>query len=354
MERDLEKREKILQATLAKINRDIGKNAIIILGDSPISPVPTIPTGSLSLDVALGVGGMPRGRIVESYGPPGCGKTTLGLHMIKEAQLTGGLAAYVDLEHSLDLTYANAIGVDVPHLLLSQPSSGNEGLKIVDELTLSGTIDIIVVDSVSALVPKEELDAEIDKDLPGLQARMMSRALRRLAARAAVSGTIIYFINQLRMKIGVLFGSPETTSGGEALKFYSTIRLDVRRRTPIKDGEEILGAQTEVKVVKNKVAPPFRKCSFDIMFGKGIDAAGDLLDLGVQCGIIDKSGAWYSYLGERMGQGRENAKDWIRNTDMATQQVLRDTVLSQLLPHRFGVEDVIEIGENGGAEEAGE
>ena len=350
MERDLEKRDKILQVTLAKINREIGKNAIIILGDSPISPVPTIPTGSLSLDVALGVGGMPRGRIVESYGPPGCGKTTLGLHMIKEAQGTGGLAAYIDLEHSLDLTYASAIGVDVPRLLLSQPSSGNEGLKIVDELTLSGTIDIIIVDSVSALVPEDELAADIDKSLPGLQARMMSQALRRLAARAAVSGTLIYFINQLRMKIGVLFGSPETTSGGEALKFYSTIRLDVRRRTPIKDGEEILGAKTEVKVVKNKVAPPFRKCSFDIMYGQGIDIAGDLVDLGVDCGIIEKSGAWYSYEGERMGQGRENAKAWLHEqTDEANR--IKNAVLIQKLPHRYGIIDVEQAEEDGGTNE---
>ena len=354
MERNIEQRDKILQVTLKRIEKEVGKGAVIILGDSPISPVPTIPTGSLSLDVALGVGGMPRGRIVEAYGPPGCGKTTLGLHMISEAQQTGGLVAYVDLEHSLDLSYANAIGVDVPKLLLSQPSSGNEGLKIVDELTLSGTIDIIVVDSVSALVPEEELAANIDKALPGLQAQMMSRALRRLASRAAVSGTIIYFINQLRLKIGVMFGSPETTSGGEALKYYSTIRLDVRRREAIKgeNVDEPLGARTEVKVVKNKVAPPFRKCSFDIMFGKGIDLAGDLVDLGERCGIIERSGAWYSYQDERMGQGRENAKSWLRELPEVA-EIIRLGVLRNLLPHRYGDADVIEGGENGGADEEG-
>jgi recombination protein RecA len=351
MERDLEQRDKILQATLKRIDKEVGKGAVIILGDSPISPVPTIPTGSLSLDVALGVGGMPRGRIVEAYGPPGCGKTTLGLHMISEAQHTGGLVAYIDLEHSLDLAYANAIGVDVPKLLLSQPSSGNEGLKIVDELTLSGTIDIIVVDSVSALVPEEELANPIDKQLPGLQAAMMSRALRRLAGRAAISGTIIYFINQLRMKIGVMFGSPETTSGGEALKYYSTIRLDVRRREAIKgEGEDPVGARTEVKVVKNKVAPPFRKCKFDIIFGKGIDLAGDLVDLGEQCGIIERSGAWYSYQDERMGQGRENAKAWLRELPEVG-EIIRLGVLHNLLPHRYGVTDVEQGGENEGVDE---
>ncbi|NOQ49819.1 MAG: recombinase RecA [Nitrosomonadaceae bacterium] len=352
MERDIEQRDKILQATLKRIDKECGKGAVIMLGDSPISPVPTIPTGSLSLDVALGVGGMPRGRIVEAYGPPGCGKTTLGLHMISEAQRTGGLVAYVDLEHSLDLAYANAIGVDVPTVLLSQPSSGNEGLKVVDELTLSGTIDIIIVDSVSALVPEEELASPIDKQLPGLQAAMMSRALRRLASRAAVSGTIIYFINQLRMKIGVMFGSPETTSGGEALKYYSTIRLDVRRREAIKDGDVILGATTEVKVVKNKVAPPFRKCKFDIMYGTGIDITRDILDLGVECGIIKLNGAWYSYDDERMGQGKENAKAWLKEqVDIANH--IRDMILIQKLPHRYGVVDVEpeQGGENGGADE---
>ena len=349
IERDIEQRDKILQATLKRIDKEVGKNAVMILGDSPISPVPTIPTGSLSLDVALGVGGMPRGRIVEAYGPNACGKTTLGLHMAAEAQKTGGLAAYVDLEHSLDLAYATAIGVDVPALLLSQPSSGNDALKVVDELTLSGTIDMIIVDSVSALVPEEELAADITKQLPGLQAQMMSRALRRLAARAAVSGTLIYFINQLRLKIGVLFGSPETTSGGEALKYYSTIRLDIRRRTAIKDGEEILGARTEVKVVKNKLAPPFKKCKFDIVYGQGIDIAGDLIDLGLECGIIELSGSWYSYEGERMGQGRANAKAWIRENEDERNRI-KNTVLIQMLPHRYGITDVEQDGEDGEAD----
>ena len=331
----LEDKQKILEATLKRIAKNEGKNSVIVYGDSPIEPVPTIPTGSLALDVALGVGGMPRGRIVEAYGPEACGKTTLGLHMVAEAQRAGGLAADIDLEHSLDLAYADTIGVDVSALLMSQPNSGDSGLRIMDELTKSGTVDIIILDSVSSLVPEAELEADITKALPGLQARMMSQTMRVIAGRAARSGTLIYFINQLRHKIGVIFGSPETTSGGMALKFYASVRLDVRRRTPIKLSEDdIIGAQTQVKVVKNKLAPPFKKCTFDIIYGKGIDGVGDLLTLGVDYGIVERSGAWYSYAGERLGQGRENAKELLREHPDISQEIY-NRIVRVALPHRF-------------------
>lgn len=336
---DAEDKQKILAATLKRIAKDEGKNSVIVYGDSPIEPVPVIPTGSLALDVALGVGGMPRGRIVEAYGPEACGKTTLGLHMAAEAQRAGGLAAYIDLEHSLDLAYAAAIGVDVSALLLSQPMSGDSGLRIMDELTKSGTIDIIILDSVSSLVPEAELEAEITKPLPGLQARMMSQSMRVIAGRAARSGTLIYFINQLRHKIGVMFGSPETTSGGMALKFYASVRLDVRRREPIKlSKDDIIGAQTQVKVVKNKLAPPFKTCKFDIIYGEGIDMIGDVLTLGVDHGIIEQSGSWYSFAGERLGQGREQAKDFLKE-DYTLSQTIYNEVVRRALPHRFQEEE---------------
>jgi recombination protein RecA len=335
-----EEKLKVLDSTIALIEKEQGKGSIIRLGDSPIVQVPVIPTGSLALDLALGTGGMPRGRIIEAYGPEASGKTTLGLHMVAEAQNAGGLAAYVDLEHSLDLTYAKNIGVDVGDLVFTQPNSGDEGLDTIDKLTKSGAIDIIVVDSVSAIVPKEELEGHITDSHVGRQARLMSQAMRILAGRANRTGTMIYFINQLRMKIGVMFGNPETTSGGNALKFYSTIRLDIRRKAPIKVGkEDPIGAKTRVKVVKNKLAAPFKECFFDIIYGEGIDRLGDIIELGPDFGIIDKSGAWYSYEGERLGQGGENSKEFLRRHPEIAEEILT-RIMRKALPHRFATEEV--------------
>jgi recombination protein RecA len=332
---------KVLDSTIALIEREQGKGSIIMLGDSPIVQVPVIPTGSLALDLALGTGGMPRGRIIEAYGPEASGKTTLGLHMVAEAQAEGGLAAYVDLEHSLDLQYAQNIGVNVGELVFTQPNSGDEGLDTIDKLTKSGAIDIIVVDSVSAIVPKEELEGHITDSHVGRQARLMSQAMRILAGRANRTGTMIYFINQLRMKIGVMFGNPETTSGGNALKFYSSVRLDIRRKAPIKEGkDEFVGANTKVKVVKNKLAAPFKTADLDIIYGKGIDKMGDIINLGPDYGIIQKSGAWYSYEGERLGQGGENSKAFLReHPDFAEEIYTR--ILRKALPHRF--EEPVEV-----------
>ncbi len=306
-------KNKALQAALGQIERNFGKGSIMKMGDKAIMEVETTPTGSLGLDIALGVGGLPQGRIVEIYGPESSGKTTLALHVVAESQKKGGICAFVDAEHALDPIYARKLGVDVDELLISQPDAGEQALEIVDTLVRSGAIDILVVDSVAALTPKAELEGEMGDSLPGLQARLMSQAMRKLTSSISRSKTMVIFINQIRMKIGVMFGSPETTTGGNALKFYSSVRLDIRRIGAIKDRDEIVGNQTRVKVVKNKLAPPFRQVEFDIIYGEGISKTGELLDLGVKTGIVEKSGSWFSYDSQRLGQGRENAKQFLKD-----------------------------------------
>jgi recombination protein RecA len=306
-------KQKALEAALGQIERAFGKGSVMKLGADQVVETETISTGSLGLDIALGIGGVPRGRVVEIYGPESSGKTTLALHIIAEAQKNGGTCAFIDAEHALDPTYAGKLGVDVGELLISQPDAGEQALEIADTLVRSGALDMLVIDSVAALVPRAELEGEMGDQLPGLQARLMSQALRKLTSSISKSKTLVVFINQIRMKIGVMFGNPETTSGGNALKFYSTIRLDIRRIGAIKDRDKIVGNQTRVKVVKNKMAPPFRTVEFDIMYGEGISKTGELLDLGVQAGIVEKSGAWFSYDGQRIGQGRENAKAFLRD-----------------------------------------
>jgi recombination protein RecA len=306
-------RGRAVEAALSNIEKKFGKGSIMRLGERDVSEVPAISTTSLSLDAAVGVGGVPRGRIVEIYGPESSGKTTLALHIVAEAQKAGGVAAYIDAEHAMDADYAGKLGVDIDQLLISQPDSGEQALEIAEALVRSNGIDVIVVDSVAALVPRAELDGEMGDSLPGLQARLMSQALRKLTAIVAQSNTCFIFINQIREKIGVMFGNPETTTGGRALKFYSSLRLDIRRIGAIKDGDRIVGNRTKVKVAKNKVAPPFRECEFDIMYGEGISREGDLLDLAVVHRAVEKSGAWFSYKGERLGQGRENAKQALKD-----------------------------------------
>src|SRR5476649_1805924 len=309
---------KALEAALSQIERAFGKGSIMKLGANQAMDVESIPTGSLSLDIALGIGGLPRGRVIEVYGPESSGKTTLALHVLAESQKRGGICAFVDAEHALDPLYAKKLGVDIDELLISQPDTGEQALEIVDTLVRSAGIDIIVIDSVAALTPKAELEGEMGDSLPGLQARLMSQALRKLTASISKSNTIVIFINQIRMKIGVMFGNPETTTGGNALKFYSSVRLDIRRIGAIKDRDEVVGNQTRVKVVKNKVAPPFKQVEFDIMYGVGISKTGELVDLGVKAGIVEKSGSWYSYDGSRIGQGREAAKTFLtENADIA-------------------------------------
>ena len=305
-------RGKAVEAALANIEKKFGKGSIMRLGEREISDVPAISTTSLSLDIAVGVGGVPRGRIIEIYGPESSGKTTLALHIVAEAQKAGGVAAYIDAEHAMDADYAGKLGVEIEQLLISQPDSGEQALEIAEALVRSNGVDVIVVDSVAALVPRAELDGEMGDSLPGLQARLMSQALRKLTAIVAQSNTCFIFINQIREKIGVMFGSPETTTGGRALKFYSSMRLDIRRIGAIKDGDRVVGNRTKVKVAKNKVAPPFRECEFDIMYGEGISREGDVLDLGAAQRVVEKSGAWFSYKGDRLGQGRENAKQALR------------------------------------------
>jgi recombination protein RecA len=310
-------RKRALEAALSQIDRAFGKGSVMKLGQREVVDADTISTGSLGLDIALGIGGFPRGRVIEIYGPESSGKTTLALHAVAEAQKKGGIAAYVDAEHALDPTYARKLGVDVDELLISQPDTGEQGLEIADTLVRSGGVDIVVIDSVAALTPKAELEGEMGDQLPGLQARLMSQALRKLTGSISKSNCLVVFINQMRMKIGVMFGNPETTTGGNALKFYSSVRLDIRRIGSIKDRDEVVGNQTRVKVVKNKVAPPFREVEFDIMYGVGISKTGELVDLGVKAGIVEKSGSWYSYDGERIGQGRDNAKQFLeKNPDM--------------------------------------
>jgi recombination protein RecA len=310
---------KALDAALAQIERNFGKGSIMRLGKNDKSmDVETIPSGSLSLDIALGVGGLPRGRVVEIYGPESSGKTTLALHTIAEAQKRGGICAFIDAEHALDPVYARKLGVLVDDLLISQPDAGEQALEIADTLVRSGAIDVLVVDSVAALVPRAELEGEMGDAQPGMQARLMSQALRKLTASISRSNTMVVFINQIRMKIGVMYGSPETTSGGNALKFYASVRLDIRRIGVIKERDEVVGNQTRVKVVKNKLAPPFKQVEFDIMYGEGVSKNGEILDLGVKAGVVEKSGAWFSYDSQRIGQGRENAKAFLKaNPDIA-------------------------------------
>ena len=304
-------KNKALDAAMAQIERAFGKGSIMRMGEKDSMKIASIPTGALPLDIALGVGGLPRGRVVEIFGPESSGKSTLAMHVVAEAQRNGGICAYVDAEHAMDPVYASAIGVDIDNLLISQPDTGEQALEIVDMLVRSGSLDVIVIDSVAALTPRAEIEGEMGDSHMGLQARLMSQALRKLTANLNKSDTILIFINQLREKIGVMFGSPETTTGGRALKFYSSVRLDIRRIESIKDGVEIVGSRTRVKVVKNKVAPPFRQAEFDIMYGKGISREGAVLDMAVEMGIAKKSGAWFTYDGEQMGQGRENAKNFL-------------------------------------------
>ena len=307
-----EGRLKSVDNAITQIHRQFGKGSIMRLGSNEHQNVPVIPTGILSIDLALGVGGFPRGRITEIYGPESSGKTTLALHVVAEAQKKGGNAAFIDAEHALDTSYAARLGVDVDNLLVSQPDFGEQALEITEILMRSGGLDVIVIDSVAALVPRAEIDGNIGDHHVGLQARLMSHAMRKFTGVMSRTNTVLIFINQIRMKIGVMFGSPETTTGGNALKFYSTLRIDIRRMTQIKDGQEVVGNRTKLKVVKNKVAPPFRLAEFDMVYGEGISRIGDLLDLGVEHDIVDKSGAWYSYLDERIGQGRENAKKFLK------------------------------------------
>ncbi len=307
MEKSSDK-EKAVKTAMSQIERQFGKGSIMKLGGREIEAVPVIRTGSLALDKALGVGGYPRGRVIEIYGPESSGKTTLALHAVAQAQEGGGIAAFIDAEHALDVGYAKKLGVDCDELLVSQPDTGEQALEIADMLVRSGGIDIMVVDSVAALVPRSEIEGDMGDSHMGLQARLMSQALRKLTATIGKTNTTIIFINQIRMKIGVVYGNPETTTGGNALKFYSSMRLEIRRSSPIKEGQEIIGNRTKVKVVKNKLAPPFKNVEFDLMYGEGISRTGDLLDMGVELNIVDKSGSWYSYDGERIGQGRENVK----------------------------------------------
>ncbi len=309
---------KALDAALSQIERSFGKGSIMKLGAGEALEIEAVSTGSLGLDIALGIGGLPRGRVIEIYGPESSGKTTLALHTVAEAQKKGGICAFVDAEHALDPIYARKLGVNVDDLLVSQPDAGEQALEIADTLVRSGAVDVLVIDSVAALTPRAELEGEMGDSLPGMQARLMSQALRKLTASISKSNCMVIFINQIRLKIGVMFGNPETTTGGNALKFYASVRLDIRRIGAIKDRDEVVGNQTRVKVVKNKVAPPFRQVEFDIMYGEGVSKMGELIDLGVKAGIVEKSGAWFSYDSQRLGQGRENAKQFLReNSDMA-------------------------------------
>src|SRR6186713_527890 len=315
---DDKERAKAIDAALAQIDKQFGKGSIMRLGTRDKVDVPAIPTGSLSLDAALGVGGVPRGRVIEIFGPESSGKTTLSLHVIAEAQRRGGMAAFIDAEHTLDAIYAAKLGVDTDNLLVSQPDSGEQALEIAEVLIRSNAVDVLVVDSVAALVPRAELEGEMGDALPGLQARLMSQALRKLTASINKSNTMVIFINQIRMKIGVMYGSPETTTGGNALKFYASVRLDIRRTGSVKLRDEIVGNNVRVKVVKNKTAPPFREVEFDIMYGQGISKLGEIIDLGVKAGVIDKSGSWFSYDNQRIGQGRDNVREFLKaNKDIA-------------------------------------
>ncbi|PYN02291.1 MAG: recombinase RecA [Candidatus Rokuibacteriota bacterium] len=323
-------RRQALELAISQIERQFGKGSVMRLGaNGPLEEIAVVPTGAILLDVALGIGGLPRGRVTEIYGPESSGKTTLALHVVAEAQRLGGIAAFIDAEHALDPIYAKRLGVNTDELLISQPDTGEQALEITETLVRSNAVEVIVIDSVAALVPRAELDGDMGDSLPGLQARLMSQALRKLTAAISRSGTVVIFINQIREKIGVMFGNPETTSGGRALKFYASIRLDIRRQDAIKQGTESLGVRTKVKVVKNKLAPPFREAEFDVLYGEGISKSGSVLDAGVDQGLIEKSGTWYTYKNERIGQGRENAKKWLQEnpatlTDLESK--LRETL----------------------------
>jgi recombination protein RecA len=323
-------RRQALELAISTIERQFGKGSVMRLGaGGPLEEIAVVPTGALSLDVALGVGGLPRGRVVEIYGPESSGKTTLALHVVSEAQRLGGTAAFIDAEHALDPIYAKKLGVNTDELLISQPDTGEQALEITETLVRSNAVDVVVIDSVAALVPRAELDGDTGDSLPGLQARLMSQALRKLTAAIARSGCVVIFINQIREKIGVMFGSPETTTGGRALKFYASVRLDIRRQDAIKQGTESVGVRTKVKVVKNKLAPPFREAEFDVLYGEGISKSGTILDAGVEQGIIEKSGTWYTYKTERIGQGRENARKWLQENPVVLSDLeakIRDTL----------------------------
>jgi recombination protein RecA len=347
LDRDMMDKQRALDAALGQIERAFGKGSIMKLGSrEAASDVDVVSTGSLGLDIALGIGGLPRGRVVEIYGPESSGKTTLALHVIAEAQKGGGTCAFIDAEHALVPAYARKLGVDVDNLLISQPDAGEQALEIADTLVRSGAIDVLVIDSVAALVPRAELEGEMGDSQPGLQARLMSQALRKLTASINRSNTMVIFINQIRMKIGVMYGSPETTTGGHALKFYASVRLDIRRIGAIKERDEVVGNQTRVKVVKNKVAPPFREVEFDIMYGKGISKLGEIIDLGVKAGVVEKSGAWFSYDSQRIGQGRENAKTFLKaNPDIAAKI---ETAIRQ---NAGLIAEIILAGEEGGGDD---
>jgi len=331
-------RGKAVEAALLNIEKKFGKGSIMRLGEREVSDIAAISTTSLSIDACIGIGGVPRGRVTEIFGPESSGKTTLALHIVSEAQKAGGVAAYIDAEHAMDAEYAGKLGVNIDDLLISQPDSGEQALEIVEALVRSSGVDVIVVDSVAALVPRAELDGEMGDSLPGLQARLMSQAMRKLTAIVSSSNTSLIFINQIREKIGVMFGSPETTTGGRALKFYSSLRIDIRRIGAIKDGDRTTGNRTKVKIVKNKVAPPFRDCEFDIMYGEGISREGDLVDLGVTNNIVDKSGAWFSYKGERLGQGRENTKQTLKDNLELRERIERDVRVALGIPTGEAVE----------------
>lgn len=333
MTNDDDQKRKALAAALAQIEKQYGKGSVMRLGDRPAETIPVIPTGSIALDAALGVGGYPVGRVIEIYGPESSGKTTLTLEAIAEAQKQGKTCAFIDAEHALDPTYAEALGVNVDELLVSQPDTGEQALEIADMLIRSSAVGLVVIDSVAALTPKAEIEGEMGDSLPGLQARLLSQALRKITANVSRSRTTVMFINQIRMKIGVMFGSPETTTGGNALKFYSSIRLDIRRIGAIKQGDEVVGNETRVKVVKNKVAPPFKQAEFQILYGEGVSFEGELIDLGAQHNIIDKSGAWYSYGGDRLGQGKENVRKFLKENPDITQEI-KKSVREIVLPEK--------------------
>jgi recombination protein RecA len=340
-------KDKALAAALSQIERQFGKGSMMRMGDTGREPIPAISTGSLGLDIALGIGGLPRGRIVEIYGPESSGKTTLTLQVIAEAQKTGGTCAFIDAEHALDPIYAQNLGVNVDDLLVSQPDTGEQALEICDMVVRSGAVDIVVIDSVAALTPKAEIEGDMGDSHMGLQARLMSQALRKMTGNIKNSNTLVIFINQIRMKIGVMFGSPETTTGGNALKFYSSVRLDIRRIGAIKEGDEVVGNETRVKVVKNKVAPPFRQAEFQIMYGKGIHHLGEVIDLGVKQGLIEKSGAWYAYKGEKIGQGKKNVAVYLKENPSIALEV-EAAIRSELLDAKAEVDEaLVEVGQAG-------
>lgn len=337
-------KQKALETALSNIERSFGKGSVMRLGEKTSMDIEAISTGSLGLDIALGIGGLPKGRVIEIYGPESSGKTTLSLHVVAEAQKNGGVCAFVDAEHALDPVYAGKLGVDLDDLLVSQPDTGEQALEIADTLVRSGAVDVLVIDSVAALTPRAEIEGEMGDSLPGLQARLMSQALRKLTGSISKSNCMVIFINQIRMKIGVMFGSPETTTGGNALKFYSSVRLDIRRIGALKDRDEVIGNQTRVKVVKNKVAPPFRQVEFDIIYGEGISKTGELIDLGVKCEVIEKSGSWYSYGVDRIGQGREKTRQYLKDNPAVADEIeteirKRSGLLSDVLLVEGGAQD---------------